>query len=101
VTSSRSPSRRSATCRARRRRSSPLEKDADSLEQRAGRLEKLAGLEPEPRRQLNDDPDHDDEPKIANTLAEFNEQRAGVLPQDEDEYRRRSTGGDRPRHSAS
>jgi HK97 family phage major capsid protein len=64
-----------------------LEKDADSLEQRAGRLEKLAGLEPEPRRQLNDDPDHDDEPKIANTLAEFNEQRAGVLPQDQDDYK--------------
>jgi HK97 family phage major capsid protein len=70
-----------------------IEKDAESLGQRAARLEKLEGLDPVAQRKVNPG-DPDDEPeqrKLPETLKEYREQRAadaGLRPQDEGEYRK-------------
>lgn len=69
-----------------------MESEADTLEKRAGRLEKLLGMEPAPVRQTDgsgsdDSGDQGGEPPAPKSFGEFKEQRAGVLPQDTDEYR--------------
>ncbi len=69
-----------------------METDAATLEKRAGRMEKLLGIGPIVRRQTDgsDSGDGDDaggEPTAPKTFAEYREQRAGIRPQDTDEYR--------------
>ena len=69
-----------------------LEKAADELERRARRMEKLIGIPSDFGRQIavDDDDDADDGDDGANapaSLAEYREQRAGIRPQDEAEYR--------------
>lgn len=69
-----------------------MEKETDSLEKRASRLEQMLGFQPAPTRQINADDDgpgdgDGDAAKAPKTLAEYREQRAGTRVQDTDEYR--------------
>jgi hypothetical protein len=80
-----------------------IEKDADNLEERARRMEKLAGLAPQPERQIRDTNDGDggqaDAPdwmddelrsgwngKVPTDWAGFQELRRGTRPEDEPDY---------------
>ena len=67
------------------------ESEANTLEQRAGRLEKLAGIEPErPKRQITDDPGKDDpDAQGVKDYAEWRARRDGEKPQNDPEYRER------------
>lgn len=64
--------------------------EADSLEARAGRMEKLAGLDPLPRQTTDEETDHAPEGEDREVPAGLNEYRAartGGLVQDDPEYR--------------
>jgi hypothetical protein len=80
-----------------------IEKDADNLEERARRMEKLAGLAPQPERQIRDTGDGDggqaDAPdwmddelrsgwngKVPTDWAGFQELRRGTRPEDDPDY---------------
>jgi HK97 family phage major capsid protein len=80
-----------------------IEKDADNLEERARRMEKLAGLAPQPERQIRDTngddggqadaPDWMDDElrsgwngKVPTDWAGFQELRRGTRPEDEPDY---------------
>lgn len=68
-----------------------LETEADSLEHRVGRMEKLAGLEPQPR-QTRDEPvevpgGSGTEPEVPASLNEYRAARRDQLVQDTAEYR--------------
>lgn len=68
-----------------------VEKDAEALETRSGRLEKLAGISPIPKRETDativEDEEDPEKRKAPATLAEYREQRGGIRPQDKQEYR--------------
>ncbi len=70
-----------------------LEKDAGRLEQRAARMEKLAGFGSEPVREMSPEStpsereEQPEERKAPGSLQEYREQRGGVRAQDTDKYR--------------